>query len=72
VAAQHHHNGEDGASIVTSSWDSAGQGDCAAQQPAQLHGISPVADSPTPDRYFIREAFSNTSPDNSVTAAALT
>jgi hypothetical protein len=51
---------QDGASIVTSSWDSAGQVIVPHSNRLNCTGISPVADSPTPDRYFIREAFSNT------------
>lgn len=53
---------QSGTSIVTESWDSAGMGagfphsnrlNCVA-------GVNPVADNPTSDRYFVREAFTNT------------
>ena len=53
---------QSGSSIVTESWDSAGMGagfphsnrlNCVA-------GVNPVADNPTSDRYFVREAFTNT------------
>ena len=50
---------QDGAAIVTSSWDSAGQVIVPHSNRLNCTGISPVADNPTPDRYFIREAFSN-------------
>lgn len=52
---------QSGSPIVTDSWDAAGMGagfphsnrlNCVA-------GVSPVADNPTPDRYFVREAFTN-------------
>jgi hypothetical protein len=52
---------QNGAAIVTQSWDSAGMGagfphsnrlNCVA-------GVSPVASDPTSDRYFVREAFTN-------------
>jgi len=52
---------QSGTSIVTESWDSAGMGagfphsnrlNCTA-------GVNPVAGSPTSDRYFVREAFTN-------------
>jgi hypothetical protein len=52
---------QSGLPISTESWDSAGMGagfphsnrlNCVA-------GVSPVADNPTADRYFIREAFTN-------------
>jgi hypothetical protein len=53
---------QSGTSIVTESWDSAGMGagfphsnrlNCVA-------GVNPVADDPTADRYFVRDAFRNT------------
>jgi hypothetical protein len=53
---------QSGTTINPDSWDSAGMGAgfphsnrlvCAA-------GVNPVADNPTPDRYFVREAFMNT------------
>jgi Carboxypeptidase regulatory-like domain/TonB dependent receptor len=52
---------QDGTSITTRSWDSAGQAivpdgnrlNCVA-------GAAQVADNPTPDRYFVPAAFSNT------------
>lgn len=53
---------QSGTSIVTESWDSAGMGagfphsnrlNCVA-------GVNPVASDPTSDRYFVREAFTNT------------
>ncbi len=52
---------QNGTSIVTESWDAAGMGagfphsnrlNCVA-------GVSPVAADPNPDRYFVREAFTN-------------
>lgn len=52
---------QNGTSIVTESWDAAGMGagfphsnrlNCVA-------GVSPVAGDPNPDRYFVREAFTN-------------
>jgi hypothetical protein len=52
---------QNGTSIVTESWDAAGMGagfphsnrlNCVA-------GVSPIADNPTSDRYFVREAFTN-------------
>jgi hypothetical protein len=53
---------QSGTAINPDSWDSAGMGagfphsnrlNCVA-------GVSKVADNPTPDRYFVREAFFNT------------
>lgn len=52
---------QSGTTINPESWDASGMGagfphsnrlNCVA-------GISPVADNPTPDRYFVREAFTN-------------
>lgn len=52
---------QSGTAINPESWDSAGMGagfphsnrlNCVA-------GVSPVASDPTPDRYFVREAFTN-------------
>ena len=52
---------QSGTSINPESWDAAGMGagfphsnrlNCVA-------GVNPVADNPTPDRYFVREAFRN-------------
>lgn len=52
---------QSGGPIDTESWDSAGMGagfphsnrlNCVA-------GVNPVAENPTPDRYFVREAFTN-------------
>jgi hypothetical protein len=51
---------QDGAAIVTSSWDSAGQVIVPHSNRLNCTGISPVAANPTPDLYFVREAFSNT------------
>lgn len=51
---------QNGASIVTSSWDSAGQ--VIVPHSNRLNcvaGVNPVAESPNPDRYFVREAFTN-------------
>lgn len=51
---------QSGASIVTSSWDSAGQ--VIVPHSNRLHcvaGVDPVAGDPNPDRYFVREAFTN-------------
>lgn len=54
-------NVQSGTTINPESWDSAGMGagfphsnrlNCVA-------GVSPVAGSPNPDRYFVREAFTN-------------
>ncbi|MBL8219004.1 MAG: TonB-dependent receptor [Bryobacterales bacterium] len=53
---------QSGTTINPESWDSGGMGagfphsnrlNCVA-------GVSPVASNPTPDRYFVREAFTNT------------
>lgn len=52
---------QSGTSIVTESWDSAGMG-AGFPHSNRLHcvaGVNPVADSPTADRYFVREAFRN-------------
>ena len=52
---------QSGASIVTSSSDSAGQ--VIVPHSNRLNcmaGMSQVADNPTPDRYFVAEGFSNT------------
>jgi hypothetical protein len=52
---------QSGASINTSSWDSAGMG-AGFPHSNRLHcvaGGNPVAETPTPDRYFVREAFRN-------------
>ncbi|NWF82395.1 MAG: TonB-dependent receptor [Bryobacteraceae bacterium] len=52
---------QSGTTINPESWDASGMGagfphsnrlNCVA-------GVSPVADNPTPDRYFVREAFTN-------------
>ena len=52
---------QSGGPINPESWDAAGMGagfphsnrlNCVA-------GVNPVADNPTPDRYFVREAFTN-------------
>jgi hypothetical protein len=49
---------QDGASIVTSSWDAAGQ--VIVPHSNRLNCVgNPVADNPNPDRYFAKEAFSN-------------
>lgn len=52
---------QSGTSINPESWDSAGMG-AGFPHSNRLHcvaGIDPVADNPTPDRYFVREAFRN-------------
>jgi len=52
---------QSGTSIVTESWDSAGMG-AGFPHSNRLHcvaGVSPVASTPTSDRYFVREAFTN-------------
>jgi hypothetical protein len=53
---------QSGTSINPDSWDSAGMG-TGFPHSNRLHcvaGVSPVADNPTSDRYFVREAFRNT------------
>ncbi len=53
---------QSGTSINPDSWDSAGMG-AGFPHSNRLHcvaGVNPVADSPNPDRYFVREAFRNT------------
>ena len=52
---------QSGATINTSSWDAAGMG-AGFPHSNRLHcvaGVDPVAENPTPDRYFVREAFRN-------------
>ena len=52
---------QSGSSIVTESWDAAGMG-AGFPHSNRLHcvaGVDPVAENPTPDRYFVREAFRN-------------
>jgi Carboxypeptidase regulatory-like domain len=52
---------QSGTSINPGSWDSAGMG-AGFPHSNRLHcveGVSPVAEDPTPDRYFVREAFRN-------------
>ena len=63
MAGEHnHHCAERSVDRSPSSWDSAGMGaGFPHSQPAELRrGHQPGADNPTPDRYFIREAFRNT------------
>lgn len=53
---------QSGTSINPDSWDSAGMG-AGFPHSNRLHcvaGANPVADNPTSDRYFVREAFRNT------------
>jgi len=51
---------QSGASIVTSSWDSAGQVIVPHSNRLNcVNGVNPVAASPNPDLYFVRDAFSN-------------
>lgn len=52
---------QSGTSINPESWDSAGMG-AGFPHSNRLHcvaGANPVAENPTPDRYFVREAFRN-------------
>jgi hypothetical protein len=52
---------QSGTAINPESWDAAGMG-AGFPHSNRLHcvaGISPVADNPNPDRYFVREAFRN-------------
>lgn len=54
-------NAQSGTSINPESWDSAGMG-AGFPHSNRLHcvaGANPVAEDPTPDRYFVREAFRN-------------
>ncbi|MBK5294780.1 MAG: carboxypeptidase regulatory-like domain-containing protein [Acidobacteriia bacterium] len=53
---------QSGTSINPDSWDSSGMG-AGFPHSNRLHcvaGVNPVADNPTSDRYFVREAFRNT------------
>jgi hypothetical protein len=53
---------QSGTSINPDSWDSAGMG-AGFPHSNRLHcvaGVNPVAENPTSDRYFVREAFRNT------------
>jgi Carboxypeptidase regulatory-like domain/TonB dependent receptor len=51
---------QSGTSINPDSWDSAGMG-AGFPHSNRLHCVgNPVADNPTPDRYYVREAFRNT------------
>jgi hypothetical protein len=52
---------QSGTSINPESWDAAGMG-AGFPHSNRLHcvaGVNPVAENPTPDRYFVREAFRN-------------
>jgi hypothetical protein len=52
---------QSGTSINPESWDAAGMG-AGFPHSNRLHcvaGVDPVAENPTPDRYFVREAFRN-------------
>jgi hypothetical protein len=52
---------QSGTSINPESWDAAQMG-AGFPHSNRLHcnaGVNPVADNPTPDRYFVREAFRN-------------
>jgi hypothetical protein len=53
---------QSGTSINPESWDSAlmGAGFPHSNRLHCLAGVDPVAEQPTPDRYFVREAFRNT------------
>lgn len=55
-------NVQSGTPINPDSWDSAGMG-AGFPHSNRLHcvaGVDPVASTPHPDRYFVREAFTNT------------
>ncbi|HYP13826.1 MAG TPA: TonB-dependent receptor, partial [Bryobacteraceae bacterium] len=55
---------QSGSPINPESWDSAGMG-AGFPHSNRLHcvaGVDPVAENPTPDRYFVREAFRNPGP----------